>query len=91
MALLISTEVLVVARYHYPDIELRSPELKPRGAAGKRAASGQGQGQQRGAGPGKEDDNHAWLAMLEKATNSVRYISRHIKKEHFIREVCVCV
>ena len=91
MALFISTEVLVVARYHYPDIELRSPELKPRGAAGKRGASGKGQSQQRGPGPGKEDDNHAWLAMLEKATNSVRYISRHIKKEHFIREVCVCV
>uniref|UniRef100_A0A3P8ZXC4 Cholinergic receptor, nicotinic, beta polypeptide 3a n=1 Tax=Esox lucius TaxID=8010 RepID=A0A3P8ZXC4_ESOLU len=57
-------------RYHYPDIELRSPELKTRGGPGRRG-----------------DENHAWLAMLEKATNSVRYISRHIKKEHFIREV----
>uniref|UniRef100_A0A3B4ZYV7 Neuronal acetylcholine receptor subunit non-alpha-3-like n=1 Tax=Stegastes partitus TaxID=144197 RepID=A0A3B4ZYV7_9TELE len=44
-------------------------------------------GQQRGPLGGKEDENQAWLAMLEKATNSVRYISRHIKKEHFIREV----
>uniref|UniRef100_A0A3Q3ICM4 Cholinergic receptor, nicotinic, beta polypeptide 3a n=1 Tax=Monopterus albus TaxID=43700 RepID=A0A3Q3ICM4_MONAL len=35
----------------------------------------------------KEDENQAWLTMLEKATNSVRYISRHIKKEHFIQEV----
>ncbi|KAI1887673.1 hypothetical protein AGOR_G00192730 [Albula goreensis] len=60
-------------RYHYPDIELRSPELKPQGRRQQRAPLG------------KEDD--AWLAMLEKATNSVRYISRHIKKEHFIREV----
>ncbi|CAB1327058.1 unnamed protein product [Coregonus sp. 'balchen'] len=74
-------------RYHYPDIELRSPELKPRGGPGRRGASGQGQAQQRGPVGGKEDENHAWLAMLEKATNSVRYISRHIKKEHFIREV----
>ncbi|KAJ8411007.1 hypothetical protein AAFF_G00180420 [Aldrovandia affinis] len=63
-------------RYHYPDIELRSPELKP-----------QGRRHQQRAPAGKEDENHAWLAMLEKATNSVRYISRHIKKEHFIREV----
>ncbi|XP_055773057.1 neuronal acetylcholine receptor subunit non-alpha-3-like [Salvelinus fontinalis] len=74
-------------RYHYPDIELRSPELKPRGGPGRRGASGQGQAQQRGPVGGKEDENHAWLAMLEKATSSVRYISRHIKKEHFIREV----
>uniref|UniRef100_A0A3P8TI56 Cholinergic receptor nicotinic beta 3 subunit a n=1 Tax=Amphiprion percula TaxID=161767 RepID=A0A3P8TI56_AMPPE len=44
-------------------------------------------GQQRGPLGGKEDENQAWLAMLEKATTSVRYISRHIKKEHFIREV----
>uniref|UniRef100_M3ZTU4 Cholinergic receptor nicotinic beta 3 subunit a n=1 Tax=Xiphophorus maculatus TaxID=8083 RepID=M3ZTU4_XIPMA len=41
----------------------------------------------RGAFGGKEDENQAWLAMLEKATSSVRYISRHIRKEHFIREV----
>uniref|UniRef100_A0A8C6NJV7 Cholinergic receptor nicotinic beta 3 subunit a n=1 Tax=Nothobranchius furzeri TaxID=105023 RepID=A0A8C6NJV7_NOTFU len=58
-------------RFHFPDIEMRSPEPKPR----------------KGALGGIEDENQAWLAMLEKATNSVRYISRHIKKEHFIREV----
>ncbi|KAJ8247789.1 hypothetical protein GJAV_G00250370 [Gymnothorax javanicus] len=63
-------------RYHYPDIELRSPELKPHGRRHQQRAM-----------LAKEDENHAWLAMLEKATNSVRYISRHIKKEHFIREV----
>lgn len=67
---------------------MRSPELKPRRGAGRRGAPGQSAGQQRGLLGGKEDENQAWLAMLEKATNSVRYISRHIKKEHFIREVC---
>lgn len=70
-------------RYHYPDIEMRSPEPKPRRGAGRRGVPGHSGAQQRV----KEDENQAWLAMLEKATNSVRYISRHIKKEHFIREV----
>ncbi|KAL3995941.1 hypothetical protein ACER0C_008597 [Sarotherodon galilaeus] len=74
-------------RYHFPDIEMRSPELKPRRGAGRRGVPGHCGGQQRGPHGGKEDENQAWLAMLEKATNSVRYISRHIKKEHFIREV----
>uniref|UniRef100_A0A4W6E6Y0 Cholinergic receptor nicotinic beta 3 subunit a n=1 Tax=Lates calcarifer TaxID=8187 RepID=A0A4W6E6Y0_LATCA len=74
-------------RYHYPDMEMRSPELKPRRGAGRRGVPGHSGGQQRGPLTGKEDENQAWLAMLEKATNSVRYISRHIKKEHFIREV----
>uniref|UniRef100_A0A8C1F1F6 Cholinergic receptor nicotinic beta 3 subunit a n=1 Tax=Cyprinus carpio carpio TaxID=630221 RepID=A0A8C1F1F6_CYPCA len=68
-------------RYQYPDIELRSPELK----------RGMKKGQQKSAGGGrgglKEDENQAWIALLEKATHSVHYISRHIKKEHFIREV----
>lgn len=62
-------------------MEMHSPELKPRRAVGRRGL----QGQQKG----KEDENQAWLAMLEKATNSVRYISQHIRKEHFIREVSV--
>lgn len=66
---------------------MRSPELKPRRGVGKRGVPGHSGGQQRGPLAGKEDENQAWLAMLEKATNSVRYISRHIKKEHFIREV----
>lgn len=66
---------------------MRSPELKPRRGAGKRGVPGHSGSQQRGPLGGKEDENQAWLAMLEKATNSVRYISRHIKKEHFIREV----
>ncbi len=68
-------------RYQYPDIELRSPEPK----------KGMKRGQQKSAGGGraglKEDENQAWIALLEKATYSVHYISRHIKKEHFIREV----
>nr|XP_046259837.1 neuronal acetylcholine receptor subunit beta-3a isoform X2 [Scatophagus argus] len=69
------------------DMEMRSPELKPRRGVGRRGVPGHSGGQQRGPLTGKEDENQAWLAMLEKATNSVRYISRHIKKEHFIREV----
>lgn len=64
-------------------MEMHSPELKPRRSAGRRGV----QGQQKGPLAGKEDENQAWLAMLEKATNSVRYISQHIKKEHFIRGV----
>ncbi|TNN39341.1 Neuronal acetylcholine receptor subunit non-alpha-3 [Liparis tanakae] len=67
------------ATFHFADMEMRSPELKTRKGVG---------GRRGGAPPrGREDQNHAWAAMLEKATSSVRYISRHIKKEHFIREV----
>ena len=67
-------------------MEMRSPELKTHKGVGRRGVPGYS-GQQRGPLAGKEDESQAWLAMLEKATNSVRYISRHIKKEHFIREV----
>lgn len=77
--------VTPVFRYNFPDNEMHSPEPKPRRAVGRRGV----QGQQKGPLVGKEDENQAWLAMLEKATNSVRYISQHIRKEHFIREVCV--
>ncbi|XP_051875685.1 neuronal acetylcholine receptor subunit beta-3a isoform X3 [Pristis pectinata] len=35
----------------------------------------------------KSDENAAMVAILEKAAESVRYISSHIKKEHSIREV----
>lgn len=69
-------------RYHYPELAPDSPELKPRAGGrkgGQRASSGQT------ASEGKEDE--AWAAMLDKAIYSVRYISRHIRKEHFIREV----
>ena len=65
-------------RFHYSEFEQQNPEPKPRGGLGMK---------QRGP-DGKEEESQAWLSMLEKATNSVRYISRHIKKEHFIREVC---
>ncbi|XP_030208405.1 neuronal acetylcholine receptor subunit non-alpha-3 [Gadus morhua] len=64
-------------RFHYSEFEQQNPEPKPRGGLGMK---------QRGP-DGKEEESQAWLSMLEKATNSVRYISRHIKKEHFIREV----
>ncbi|KAJ8269484.1 hypothetical protein COCON_G00120910 [Conger conger] len=63
-------------RYHCPEVESRSPETKPGNAAPQQRAP-----------EAKEDENLAWLAMMEKATDSVRYISCHIKKEHFIREV----
>ncbi|XP_016407992.1 neuronal acetylcholine receptor subunit beta-3b isoform X1 [Sinocyclocheilus rhinocerous] len=59
-------------RYHYPELEPHSPDLKPRNKKGP---------------PGPEGEGQALINMLEQATNSVRYISRHIKKEHFIREV----
>ncbi|XP_026883198.1 neuronal acetylcholine receptor subunit beta-3a isoform X1 [Electrophorus electricus] len=65
-------------RYRGPDAEPCSPEPK-RARRGCRWGAG---------GPaGREDENEAWLSMLEKATSSVRYISKHIRKEHFIREV----
>nr|XP_057919247.1 neuronal acetylcholine receptor subunit non-alpha-2-like [Doryrhamphus excisus]XP_057919248.1 neuronal acetylcholine receptor subunit non-alpha-2-like [Doryrhamphus excisus] len=67
-------------RYHYPELAPESPEVKPRGRRGGARASG-GQA----AADGKEEE--AWAAMLDKAIYSVRYISRHIRKEHFIREV----
>lgn len=79
--------IIIIHRYHFPDMEMHSPELKPRRGGGKRGVPGHTGSQQRSSHAGKEDENQAWLAMLEKATNSVRYISRHIKKEHFIREV----
>uniref|UniRef100_A0A8C4SI93 Cholinergic receptor nicotinic beta 3 subunit b n=1 Tax=Erpetoichthys calabaricus TaxID=27687 RepID=A0A8C4SI93_ERPCA len=62
-------------RYHYPEIDLNSPDVKLKTTEKKRPLSG------------KEDENKVLLALLEKATNSVRYISRHVRKEHFIREV----
>uniref|UniRef100_A0A673M422 Cholinergic receptor, nicotinic, beta 3b (neuronal) n=1 Tax=Sinocyclocheilus rhinocerous TaxID=307959 RepID=A0A673M422_9TELE len=52
----------------------RLPDLKPRNKKGP---------------PGPEGEGQALINMLEQATNSVRYISRHIKKEHFITEVRV--
>ncbi|MEQ2214167.1 hypothetical protein XENOCAPTIV_015533 [Xenoophorus captivus] len=82
-----NTVSAILLRYHFPDIEMRSPEQKSRRGVGRKAVPGHGGNQQRGAYRGKEDENQAWLAMLEKATSSVRYISHHITKEHFIREV----
>jgi len=39
--------------------------------------------------PGKQakDGEKLVIAFLEKAADSIRYISRHVKKEHFIRQV----
>ncbi|KAG5263494.1 hypothetical protein AALO_G00265450 [Alosa alosa] len=64
-------------RYHYPELEPITPELKPKSHRGTL-------GSQDGS---REDEDHALVTMLEKATYSVRYISSHIRKEHFIREV----
>ncbi|XP_028833332.1 neuronal acetylcholine receptor subunit beta-3a isoform X2 [Denticeps clupeoides] len=66
-------------RSRYPDMELLSPE--PRRGTKERPGGG------RGGTSGREDEREAWVALLEKATYSVRYISCHIRKEHFIREV----
>ncbi|XP_038148548.1 neuronal acetylcholine receptor subunit non-alpha-2-like [Cyprinodon tularosa] len=73
-------------RYHYPELAPDSPEMKSRSGGrrgGQRTSSGTyGQA----ASDGKKEEE-AWATMLEKAISSVRYISRHIRKEHFIREV----
>uniref|UniRef100_H2RV68 Cholinergic receptor nicotinic beta 3 subunit b n=1 Tax=Takifugu rubripes TaxID=31033 RepID=H2RV68_TAKRU len=61
-------------RYHYPELGPESPEPKPRSGTYGQASS-----------EGKDDED--WATMLDKAIFSVRYISRHIRKEHFIREV----
>ncbi|XP_026872465.2 neuronal acetylcholine receptor subunit beta-3b isoform X2 [Electrophorus electricus] len=60
--------------YQNPEVETRSPELKPHVRKTPPGPEGEGQGQ-------------ALVNMLEQATYSVRYISHHIRKEHFIREV----
>lgn len=70
-------------------MEMHSPELKARRGAGRKGVPSHTAGLHKGSVTGKEDENQAWLDMLEKATNSVRYISRHIRKEHFIREVVI--
>ncbi|KAK1175082.1 neuronal acetylcholine receptor subunit non-alpha-3-like [Acipenser oxyrinchus oxyrinchus] len=62
-------------RYHYPEIDLNSLDEKIKLSGTKRPLSG------------KADENKVLVALMEKATNSVRYISRHIKKENFVREV----
>ena len=59
-------------RYHYPEPAPESPALKPRPGGSA-------------GGPAKGEE--PWDAMLQTATYSVRYISRHIRKEHFIQEV----
>ncbi|XP_021439630.1 neuronal acetylcholine receptor subunit non-alpha-3 [Oncorhynchus mykiss] len=73
-------------RYHYPELAPESPELNPRSGGrrgGQRSSGAHGQSPLEG----KEDESQAWVTMLERATYSVRYISCHIRKEHFIREV----
>ncbi|KAL0974216.1 hypothetical protein UPYG_G00217190 [Umbra pygmaea] len=74
-------------RYHYPELAPDSPELKPRSEWRRRGQRGSTGARGQSLPEGKEDETQAWLTMLERATLSVRYISRHIRKEHFIREV----
>ncbi|XP_038660160.1 neuronal acetylcholine receptor subunit beta-3-like isoform X2 [Scyliorhinus canicula] len=62
-------------RYHDTESAGDSPKAKPK-AFGKQRHSAT-----------KNDENAAAVAILEKAAESVRYISSHIKKEHSIREV----
>lgn len=73
-------------RYHYPELAPESPEVKSR-SGGRRGIQRMSSGGQQSTSDGKEEE--AYSTMLEKAIYSVRYISRHIRKEHFIREVCV--
>ncbi|KAF7706980.1 hypothetical protein HF521_018198 [Silurus meridionalis] len=58
-------------RYLYPELEPHSPDFKPH---------------IRKAPPGPGGEGQVLVNMLEKATFAVRYISRHIRKENFIRE-----
>ncbi|XP_063046432.1 neuronal acetylcholine receptor subunit non-alpha-2-like [Engraulis encrasicolus] len=71
-------------RYHYPELEPMSPETKPKSGSRRSGSRSGGGGSSQ---EDKEEDEHALMSMLERATYSVRYISRHIRKEHFIREV----
>nr|XP_061786619.1 neuronal acetylcholine receptor subunit non-alpha-2-like isoform X1 [Nerophis lumbriciformis]XP_061786620.1 neuronal acetylcholine receptor subunit non-alpha-2-like isoform X1 [Nerophis lumbriciformis]XP_061786621.1 neuronal acetylcholine receptor subunit non-alpha-2-like isoform X1 [Nerophis lumbriciformis] len=68
-------------RYHYPELAPESPEVKARAGGARRG------GQRASGGPSEGKEEEAWATMLDKAIYSVRYISRHIRKEHFIREV----
>ncbi|XP_004073305.1 neuronal acetylcholine receptor subunit non-alpha-2 [Oryzias latipes] len=71
-------------RYHYPELAPESPALKSR-SGGRRGIQRMSSGGQQSTYDGKEEE--AYSTMLEKAIYSVRYISRHIRKDHFIREV----
>lgn len=59
-------------QYLYPELVLQSPDFKSNS---------------RKAHQGLQCEGQALVNLLEKATDSVRYISHHIRKEHFIREV----
>lgn len=72
-------------RYHYPELAPESPELKTR--SGGRRGGGKANSSLHGQTTSDGKEEEAWATMLDKAIYSVRYISRHIRKEHFIREV----
>uniref|UniRef100_UPI0037E87774 neuronal acetylcholine receptor subunit beta-3a n=1 Tax=Semicossyphus pulcher TaxID=241346 RepID=UPI0037E87774 len=73
-------------RYHYPELAPESPELKS-GRSGGRKGGQRGNSGAHGQTTSDSKEEEAWATMLDKAIHSVRYISRHIRKEHFIREV----
>ncbi|XP_007890205.1 neuronal acetylcholine receptor subunit beta-3a isoform X2 [Callorhinchus milii] len=62
-------------RYHCSESNMDSPKSRQKAAEKRRRSSA------------KDDENAAVVAILERAAESVRYISGHIKKEHSIREV----
>ncbi|XP_067885061.1 neuronal acetylcholine receptor subunit beta-3-like [Heterodontus francisci] len=62
-------------RYHCSESAAASPKVK------------QKKFEKRRHNMAKNNENAAMITILEKAAESVRYISSHIKKEHSIREV----
>ncbi|XP_049721456.1 neuronal acetylcholine receptor subunit beta-3 [Elephas maximus indicus] len=63
-----------VDRYSFPDKDESKPVVKARVPEKKKQKQ-------------MSDGEKILVASLEKATDSIRYISRHVKKEHFISQV----
>lgn len=63
-----------VDRYSFPDEEESKPVMKSKVLGKKKQKH-------------VSDGEKVLVAFLEKAADSIRYISRHVKKEHFITQV----
>ncbi|XP_068931488.1 neuronal acetylcholine receptor subunit beta-3 [Petaurus breviceps papuanus] len=63
-----------IDRYPFPDVVENQPEAKAKMPAKQKQKQ-------------MKDGEKVLVAFLEKAAESIRYISRHVKKEHFINEV----
>ncbi|KAM9069130.1 neuronal acetylcholine receptor subunit beta-3 isoform 3-T3 [Sarcophilus harrisii] len=63
-----------IDRYPFPDLVESQPEAKAKMPTKKKQKQ-------------MKDGEKVLVAFLEKAAESIRYISRHVKKEHFINEV----